>query len=148
MCLPKILFPVFMFAFIFSLPLIFIRPLAFLIFSPPLCNFYVFLPMKFLSFVFTRFSSKKMSEKTRLCCCCCCCCFLLKGRAAMRFSSVAFGLPYLLMRFFCIGVPMVRTDVRWRLSSFALPPPPPSLLHLNVDAPPPSNGPSRQITSW
>ena len=40
--LPKILFPVFMFAFIFSLPLIFTLlatacwPLAFLIFSPPL----------------------------------------------------------------------------------------------------------------
>ena len=148
MCLPKILFPVFIFAFIFSLPLIFIWPLAFLIFLPPLWNFYVFLPMKFVSFVFTRFSSKKkMSEKTRLCCCCCC--FPLKVRAAMRFSSVAFGLPYLLMRFFYIGVPVVRTDVRWRLSSFALPPPPPSSpLHPNVDAPPPSNGPRRQITSW
>ena len=55
-CLPKILFPVFMFAFIFSLPLIFIWPLAFLIFLPPLWNFYVFLPTKFVSFVFTRFS--------------------------------------------------------------------------------------------
>ena len=56
MCLPKILFPVFMFAFIFSLPLIFIWPLAFLIFSPLLWNFYVSLPTKFVSFVFTRFS--------------------------------------------------------------------------------------------
>ena len=147
MCLPKILFPVFIFAFIFSLPLIFIWPLAFLIFLPPLWNFYVFLPMKFVSFVFTRFSSKKkMSEKTRLCCCCCC--FPLKVQAAMRFSSVAFGLPYLLMRFFYIGVPVVRTDVRWRLSCFALPPPPSSPLHPNVDAPPPSNGPRRQITGW
>ena len=56
MCLPKILFPLFMFAFIFSLPLVFIRPLAFLICSPPLCNFYDFLPTKFVSLVFTRFS--------------------------------------------------------------------------------------------
>ena len=60
MCLPKILFSEFMFAVIFSLPLIFTRPLAFLIFSPPLCNFYVFLPTKFVSFVFTRFSSSSV----------------------------------------------------------------------------------------
>ena len=51
-CLPKILFSVFMFAFIFSLPLIFTWPLAFLIFSPPLWNFHVFLATKFVSFVF------------------------------------------------------------------------------------------------
>ena len=158
MCLPKILFPVFMFAFIFSLPLVFIRPLAFLIFSPPLCNFYVFLPTKFVSLVFTRFSCSSVihvsvnikdnieKDTTLLLLLFS---FSLKGRAAMRLSSVAFGLPYLLMRFFYIGVPMVRTDVRWRLSSFALPPPPPPpLLHLNIDAPPPSNGPSRQTTSW
>ena len=36
MCLPKILFPVFMFAVICSPPLIFTWPLTFLIFSPPL----------------------------------------------------------------------------------------------------------------
>ena len=33
----------------------------------------------------------------------------------------------------------------WRLSSFALPPLPP---HTNVDAAPPSNGPSRQIMNY
>ena len=60
MYLPKILFTVFMFAFIFSLPLIFPRPLAFLIFLPPPWNFYVFLPTKFVSFVFTRFSSSSV----------------------------------------------------------------------------------------
>ena len=49
MCLPKILFPVFMFAVIFSPPLIFTWPLTFLIFSPPLWNFHVFLPTKFVS---------------------------------------------------------------------------------------------------
>ena len=48
-CLPKILFPVFMFAIIFSLTLIFTWPPAFLIFSTPLWNFHVFLPTKFLS---------------------------------------------------------------------------------------------------
>ena len=35
-CLPKILFPMFMFAIIFSLPLIFTWPPAFLIFATPL----------------------------------------------------------------------------------------------------------------
>ena len=64
MCLPKILFPVFMFAFIFSLPLMFTWPLAFLILSPPLWNFYVFLPMKFVSFVFTRFSPSSVIHVT------------------------------------------------------------------------------------
>ena len=38
--------------------------------------------------------------------------FSLKVRAAMRFSSVAFGLPYLLIELFYIGVPVVRTDGR------------------------------------
>ena len=60
MCLPKILFPVFIFAFVFSLPLMCTWPLAFLIFSPPQWNFYVFLPTKFVSFVFTRFSSSSV----------------------------------------------------------------------------------------
>ena len=38
--------------------------------------------------------------------------FSVKVRAAMRFSSVAFGLPYLLIELFYIGVPVVRTDGR------------------------------------
>ena len=36
----------------------------------------------------------------------------LKVRAVMRFSSVAFGLPYLLIELFYISVPVVRTDGR------------------------------------
>ena len=36
----------------------------------------------------------------------------LKVRAAMRFFSDAFGLPYLLIDLFYIGVPVVRTDGR------------------------------------
>ena len=140
MCLPKILFPVFMFAFIFSLPLMFTWPLAFLILSPPLWNFYVFLPMKFVSFVFTRFSPssvihvtvniKNNVKKDTT--------FLLlffsslKVRAAMRFSSIAFGLPYPLIVFSFILVCLRcgrtggRADVRQRLSSFVLPPLPSS----------------------
>ena len=158
MCLPKILFPVFMFAFIFSLPLIFIWPLAFLIFSPPLWNFYVSLPTKFVSFVFTRFSCSSVihvsvnikdnieKDTTLLLLLLL---FLSKrpGGHATFFRCIWVAIP--VDEFFYIGVPVVRTDVRWRLSSSALPaPPPPSPLHLNVDAPPPSNGPSRQITSW
>ena len=50
MCLPKILFPVFMFAVICSPPLIFTWPLTFLIFSPPLWNFHVFLHTKKVRF--------------------------------------------------------------------------------------------------
>ena len=38
--------------------------------------------------------------------------FSLKVRSAMRFSSFAFGLPYLLIELFYIGVPVVTTDGR------------------------------------
>ena len=121
MYLPKILFPVFMFAFIFSHLLIFPRPLAFLIFSPPPWNFYVFLPTKFVSFVFTRFSSssvihvsvniKNNNEKgTTLLLLLF---FLSKSPGGHAcFFSVAFGLTYLLIGVFYIGVPVVRTDGR------------------------------------
>ena len=44
--------------------------------------------------------------------CSCCCFFFLNVRAAMRFLSVAFGLPYLLIELFDIGMPVVRTDGR------------------------------------
>ena len=47
-------------------------------------------------------------KKTRLCCCF----FFLKVRATMRFLSVAFRLPYLLIELFDIGMPVVRTDGR------------------------------------
>ena len=54
MCLPNILFPVFMFAFIFqSLLLIFSLLAASLShFLTAALNFHVFLPKKFVSFVF------------------------------------------------------------------------------------------------
>ena len=48
--------------------------------------------------------------------------YFLKVRAVMRFSSVAFGLPHLLIEFFYIGVPVVRTDGRslgrWTVTLF------------------------------
>ena len=58
-------------------------------------NFHVFLPTKFVSFVFNnslqlflcypRWCKQKTTQKkTRLCCCCC---FFLKVRVAMRFPS-------------------------------------------------------------
>ena len=161
MCLPKILFPVFMFAFIFSLPLISIWPLAFLIFSPPLWNFYVSLPTKFVSFVFTRFSCSSVihvsvnikdnieKDTTLLLLLL----FLSKrpGGHAIFFRCIWVAIPVDgVFLYWCAYGADGRTYVRWKLSSFALPPPPPlpSPLHLNVDAPPPSNWPNRQITSW
>ena len=73
-CSPKILLLVFLFAFIFSLPLIFTFvavpcwPLAFLIFLPPLWNFHVFLPTKFASCVLiTRSSSFSVITLNRPC---------------------------------------------------------------------------------
>ena len=159
MYLPKILFPVFMFAFIFSHLLIFPRPLAFLIFSPPPWNFYVFLPTKFVSFVFTRFSSSSVihvsvniknnveKDTTLL--------LLLffflsksPGGHAIFFRCIWVTIPVDWV--FYIGVPVVRTDGRSggrtvETLLFCHTPPSP---HPNVVARPPSNGPSRQITSW
>ena len=157
MCLPKILLPVFMFAFIFSLPLIFIRPLAFLISSPPLCNFYVFLPTKFVSLVFTRFSCSSVihvsvnikdniEKDTTL--------LLL-----LLFLSKRPGGHAIFFRCIWVAIPVDEVFLYWcaygadgrtveTLLFCPTPPPPPSLLHLNVDEPPPSNWPSRQITSW
>ena len=94
MCLPNILFPLFMFAFIFHCrsfsPC---WPLAFLIFSPPLWIFmFFFLRNSSPLFSVTRSSSfsvihlsvniKYNVDTTRLCCC-----FFLKVRAAMWFPS-------------------------------------------------------------
>ena len=89
------LFPVFMFAFIFSMPLIFTWPLAFLI-----C-----LPSSFSVIHVSVNIKNNVKKDTTLF-------YFLKVRAAMRFSSVAFGLPHLLIEFFYIGVPVVRTDGR------------------------------------
>ena len=125
MCLPDILFPVFMFAFIF-----YCRsfspcwPLAFLIFSPPLwISMFFFLRNSSPLFSITRSSSfsvihvsvniKNNAEKdTTLLLF-----FLSKspGNHEISFQIkpwVAFGLLYLLIRLFCIGMPVVWTDRR------------------------------------
>ena len=124
MCLPNILFPVFMFAFIFHCrsfsPC---WPLAFLIFSPPLWisqSMFFFLRNSYSLFSITRSSSfsvihvsvniKNNAEKdTTLLLF-----FLSKspGGHVISFQIkpwVAFGLPYLLIGLFYIGMPVVRT---------------------------------------
>ena len=122
MCLPNILFPVFMFAFIFHCrsfsPC---WPLAFLIFSPPLwISMFFFLRNSSPLFSITRSSSfsvihvsvniKNNAEKdTTLLF------FLFKspGSHVISFQIkpwVEFGLPYLLIELFYI---VVRTDGRW-----------------------------------
>ena len=125
MCLPNILSPVFMFAFIFHChsfsPC---WPLAFLIFSPPLwISMFFFLRNSSPLFSITRSSSfsvihvsvniKNNAEKdTTLLLF-----FLSKspGGHAISFQIkpwVAFWLPYLLIELFYIGMPVVRTDGR------------------------------------
>ena len=125
MCLPNILFPVFMFAFIFHCrsfsPY---WPLAFLIFSPPLwISMFFFLRNSSPLFSITRSSSfsvihvsvniKNNAEKdTTLLLF-----FLSKspGGHVISFQIkpwVAFGFPYLLIELFYIGMPVVRTDGR------------------------------------
>ena len=125
MCLPNILFPVFMFAFIFHCrsfsPC---WPLAFLIFSPPLwISMFFFLRNSSPLFSITRSSSfsvihvsvniKNNAEKdTTLLLF-----FLSKslGGHVISFQIkhwVAFGLPYLLIELFYIGMPVVRAVAR------------------------------------
>ena len=125
MCVPNILFPVFMFAFIFHCrsfsPC---WPLAFLIFSPPLwISMFFSLRNSSPLFSITRSSSfsvihvsvniKNNAEKdTTLLLF-----FLSKspGGHVISFQIkpwVAFGLPYLLIELFYIGMPVVRTDGR------------------------------------
>ena len=120
MCLPDILFPVLMFAFIFHyrsfLPC---WPLALLIFSPPLWIFmFFFLRHSSPLFSMTRSSSfsvihvsvniKNNAEKdTTLSLF-----FLSKSLGGHIKPWVAFGLPYLLIELFYIGMPVVRTDGR------------------------------------
>ena len=125
MCLPNILSPVFMFAFIFHCrsfsPC---WPLAFLIVSQPLWIFmFFFLQNSSLLFSITRSSSfsvihasvnikNNIEKDTTL--------LLLffsnsPGGHAISFQIklwVAFGLPYLLIESFYIGMPVVRTDGR------------------------------------
>ena len=125
MCLPNILFPVFMFAFIFHCrsfsPC---WPLAFLIVSQPLWIFmFFFLQNSSLLFSITRSSSfsvihvsinikNNVEKNTTLSLC-----FLSKSPAGHAISFqikpwVAFRLPYLLIKLFYIGMPVVRTDSR------------------------------------
>ena len=126
MCLPNILFPVFMFAFIFHCrsfsPC---WPLAFLIVSQPLWIFmFFFLQNSSLLFSITRSSSfsvihvsvnikNNIEKDTTL--------LLLvfpsksPGGHAISFQIkpwVAFGLQYLLIELFYIGMPVVRTNGR------------------------------------
>ena len=123
MCLPNILSPVFMFAFIFHCPSFSpCWPLAFLIFSPSLwISMFFFLRNSSPLFSITRSSSfsvihvsvniKNNAEKdTTLLLF-----FLSKspGGHAISFQIkpwVAFWLPYLLIELFYIGMPVVRTD--------------------------------------
>ena len=114
MCLPNILFPVFMFAFIFHCrsfsPC---WPLAFLIFSPPLwISMFFFLRNSPPLFSVTRSSSFSVVHVN----------VNIKNNAQKDTTLllfffwikpwVAFGLPNLLTELFCIGMPMVGTD--WR----------------------------------
>ena len=123
MCLPNILFPVFMFAFIFhcrsSSPC---WPLAFLIFSPPLwISVFFFLRDSSPLFSITRCGSffvihvsvniQNNAEKyTTLLL------FFLSKSPGGHVTSfqikpwVAFGLLYLLIELFYIGMPVLRRD--------------------------------------
>ena len=125
MCLPYILSPVFMFAFIFHcrsfLPC---WPLAFLIVSQPLWIFmFFFLQNSSLLFSVTRSSSfsvihvsvnikNNVEKDTTLLLF-----FLSKSLSGHAISFqikpwAAFGLPYLLIELFYIGMPVVWTDSR------------------------------------
>ena len=123
MCLSNILFPVFMFAFIFHFRSFSPRwPLVFLIFSPPLwISMFFFLRNSSPLFSVTRSSSfsvihvsvniKNNAKKdTTLLLV-----LLSKSPGGNEISFqikpwVAFGLPYLFIELFYIGMPVVRTD--------------------------------------
>ena len=125
MCLPNILFPVFMFAFIFHCRSFWpCWPLAFLIFSQLLLiSMFFFLRNSSPLFWITRSGSlsvihvdvnlKNNAEKdTTLLLF-----FLSKSPGCHVISFqikpwVAFGLPYLLIELFYIGMSVVRTDGR------------------------------------
>ena len=125
MCLPNVLSPVLMFAFIFHcrsfLPC---WPPAFLIVSQPLWIFtFFFLQNSSLLFLVTRSSSfaiihvsvnikTNVEKDTTLLLF-----FLFKSPSGHAISFqiktwAAFGLPYLLIELFYIGMPVVRTDGR------------------------------------
>ena len=99
-------------------------PLAFLIFLPLLWNFHVFLPTKFVSFVFISLALAlsllstwvKTSKITSNILDFVVVFSLYKPGWAWDFPPkkprVAFSLPYVLIELFYIGIPVVRTD-RW-----------------------------------
>ena len=125
-------YPIFCFLCCVQVRFYFSRPLMFTLLAASISHFltaalnlYVFLPTKFVSFVLsiTRSSSfsvihvgvniKNNAENTRLCCCF----FLSKSPGSHVISVeikpwVAFGLLYLLIELFYIGMPVVRTDDR------------------------------------
>ena len=125
MCLPNILSPVFMLAFIFHCHSFLICwPLAFLIVSQPLWIFmFFFLQNSSLLFSITRSSSfsvirvsvnikNNIERDTTLLLF-----FLSKSPSGHAISFqikpwMAFGLPYLLIELFYIGMPVERTDGR------------------------------------
>ena len=130
MCLPNILFPLFMFAYNFHRrSFSTCWPLAFLIFSPPLwISMFFFLrnlsPLfsttrcNFFSVIHVSVNIKNNAEKdTTLLLF-----FLFKSLGGHVISLqikpwVAFGLPYLLIELLYIGMPVVRTDGRSLASS-------------------------------
>ena len=112
MCLPKILFPVFMFGYIFFTA-------AHFHLAANISHFFT-AAMKFSccssneirlpsSFSVIHVSLKIINNVERDTTLLLLFFFSLKVRAAMRFSSVVFGLPYLSIELFHIGVPVVRT---------------------------------------
>ena len=115
MCLPKTLFPVFMFSFIFP-------PLYYLAAN---ISHFLTVAMKFSCFssneirlptyfsvIHVSVNIKSSVEKGTTCCCCCCCCFLFKSPGGHANFFRCHGLPYLLIELFCISMPVVRTDAR------------------------------------
>ena len=121
MCLPNILFPVFMFAFIFHCrsfsPC---WPLAFLIVSPPLWIFMFFFRQnssvlfsitRSFSVIHVSINIKNNVEKNTTLSLF----FLFKSPAGHAISFqikpwVAFRLPYLLIQLFSTGIPVLRTN--------------------------------------
>ena len=121
MCLQKILFPVFMFAFIFSLLLIFTWPLTFLInYRTAAMKVSCFssneirLPSSF-SVVHVSLNIKNNVKKTRLCCCCF---FLSKspGGHAIFFSCIWVAIPvdWVILYWFACGADGRSLGVRSR----------------------------------
>ena len=114
MCLPNISFPVFMFAYIFFTAAHFHPAANISHFFTAAMNFSfcssneIRLPSSF-SVIHVSLNIKNNVERDTIDFVVVVVFFSLKVRAAMRFSSVVCGLPYLLIELFHIGVPVVRT---------------------------------------